>query len=328
MHLLRLCLLTTVLLVPSLATAAPLFKVATGAGVPNGAVDPHFTLVSWPDVAVYGHQLVVTPGIATPVRGSKPLSPPNGGVDVGTYVYRTTYTSHFAADTNVLLTGQFSADDEVTFCVNGVATASVGYSDGVYAVNDVITIPAGAQTTYFDFVVTNHEGTSGLSVASFTGTIVPYPPATPYLYQGGDLTLASSWTRGGVPATVAPGLNDSAEINSGTFTVPATSLSIGHLTVNVPYTAPADADLVLATMGDVTFTKFFLLATNRNFAVKGGGSVEITGPLALKNGAIEVEDGSVLNLSSLTRYIAPASRGDVNWSASNGGQLLLPTCRP
>ena len=145
-----------------------------------------------------------------------------------------------------------------------------------------------------------------------------------WIATSGDFNTASNWNRNRVP-----GVGDTAFINTGTFTLPADStITVSQVTVNAPFAAPTDTNLILNITGHWIFNGPFTLANDRQFAVSGnGGSVTVTGTTKLNGANLLVDNGATLSFAGLTDYAAPAGM-NVQWLALHGGALLtFPSLR-
>jgi hypothetical protein len=134
----------------------------------------------------------------------------------------------------------------------------------------------------------------------------------------GDFNTASNWSRNRVP-----GVGDTAIIDTGTFTLPAnTTIAVSQVTVNAPFTAPMDTNLILNITGNWVFNGPFTLANGRQFVVSGnGGSVTVTGTTTLIAANLLADNGATLSFTGIASYAVPSGMSVV-WQALHSGALL------
>ncbi len=139
-----------------------------------------------------------------------------------------------------------------------------------------------------------------------------------WVAASGDFGNPANWSRGRLPVE-----GDTAVINAGTFTLPSSgTLRASRVTVNVPYTAPAGADVRLNLSGKWEFSKSFTLASGRRFAVDGAGAeVTVTGPAVLNGASLEVTGGAKLTIAGLSSFVHPSNHR-VDWRASGTNSSL------
>jgi hypothetical protein len=164
----------------------------------------------------------------------------------------------------------------------------------------------------------DYDGDSISNLDEYFGGTDPTVREIYYWIAGsGDFNNPTNWNRNRIP-----GVGDTAVINSGTFTLPAnTTITVSQVTVNVPFTAPADTNFTLNISGNWTFDAPFTLANDREFAVLGGGNATITGATSLNRANLLVGGGSKLTFSSVTTYAMPGG-SSVYWVAQQSGTVL------
>jgi hypothetical protein len=145
---------------------------AAGKPLADGAVDPHYRLVSSPDAAFPGPGAVVVNSNSWPIPpwlangpASKWIAPQadqSEGNAAGVYTYRTTFDlTGFNAATAVL-TGRWAADNSAVMKLNGVEVSFV--EDFAYWVKFEIPLGFKAGINTLDFEVTNDGLPTGLRV--------------------------------------------------------------------------------------------------------------------------------------------------------------------
>jgi len=141
----------------------------------------------------------------------------------------------------------------------------------------------------------------------------------------GDFNTPTNWIRHNTPGVPprAPGAGDTAIIDTGSFTVPPdTTIAVSQVTVNAPFTAPADTNFTLNITGHWTFNGPFSLADGRQFAVSGNGaSVSVTGAGGLHGASLTVDNGATLSFSAIAAYAVPPA-GNVLWQVLHNGSIL------
>jgi hypothetical protein len=150
---------------------------ATGAVLPGGSVDPHYTLITSADATLPGPDAIVTSQIAdgywvAQSDTSKWIAPSANqaypGADpcntAGTYVYRTTFTLTAEEAATLELSGQWGADNSGTdVLLNGVSTGIIA---GSYAPLTAFSIQTGFVTgpNTLDFEIADVGCPNGLRV--------------------------------------------------------------------------------------------------------------------------------------------------------------------
>jgi hypothetical protein len=178
----------------------------SGTPLPDGTLgDPHYTITSTPA------------GSTTIIRvrtsaGGYPIGPwvgdnstsawigPNndGAVDgpVGVYDYQTTFT--LGSGSAILITGQWSTDNEGNdILLNGASTGNTIPDPGSYTSWHPFTISGngvGGVNT-LDFLVNNDGGPTGLRVEIFGANAVPEPSALSLAVIGLTGLLGYGWHR-------------------------------------------------------------------------------------------------------------------------------------
>jgi hypothetical protein len=140
----------------------------------------------------------------------------------------------------------------------------------------------------------------------------------------GDFNTATNWIRHNTPGIPprAPGAGDTAIIDTGTFTLPAnTTITVSQVTVNAPFTAPADTNFTLNVTGNWSFNGPFTLTSGKQFAVSAGGTVTVAGTTNLNGANLLVESGGHLSFPNVTSYSVPAG-SSVDWIAQRNGSAL------
>lgn len=159
---------------------------STGALLPEGSTDPHYTLTSVPTGSGYASTPFVTVSDGFPIGswiGNGPnsqwIQPLSGNSDshaVGEYVYRTTFSLDGFDISKVLLYGRWSHDDGATILLNGVPTSFTGGSN--FNSWSQFALDAGfvEGVNTLDFVVSNGGAPTGLRVEiAGYGTPIPEP---------------------------------------------------------------------------------------------------------------------------------------------------------
>jgi hypothetical protein len=138
--------------------------------------------------------------------------------------------------------------------------------------------------------------------------------------DGSSWNDPANWSNNAVP-----GPNDSAVVGIGSFVLPTSgTLTAGHVTVNVAYTAPTTTGQTLSITGSWIFNGPFTLEAGMQFTVTGGGTALVGGFASLLGASIYVTgSGTKLSLPSVTSYTQPAST-NVQWTADSGAELDFP----
>ena len=138
-----------------------------------------------------------------------------------------------------------------------------------------------------------------------------------WIVPSGNFNTAANWDR-----NLVPGVGDTAVISSGTFTLPTNvTNTAGNVTVNVPFTAAADANYTLNIAGNWTFNGSVTLTSGYQFGVIGGGTASVAGITDVDGVNFVADGGSTLSFPNVTTATVPAGMS-VTWTAqsSNGNQ--------
>lgn len=225
---------------------------SAGVVLPQGTVDPHWTLISSPDPSfpgpnAYLFQLQGGYGYAPNSTTSAWISArPSGSSAAGLYTYRLSFDLTGFSPSTTILKGQFWSNDDVqNTYLNGTALGIKNTSSGKkYPTSFVITSGFLAGVNTLDFVVkTNHEdsgfraevsGTSSQSGTGLTSRVLR-------LNIGGNVFYIPAQASGGIDGTADPEIPSFTGIISPQSADPASDLTVG---------SPTSAKLV-TTFSDV-----------------------------------------------------------------------------
>jgi hypothetical protein len=218
---------------------------ANGAPLPSGTPDPHFTLVSRPQIppsslntalAVGSHAAWNVPGTASSWIGTST----SWNDDVGDYVYQT-YITNYCDQNQMVLEGRWAADDAVQLFIDGqfetastapsytgwqnfivTPTLTTGSHIAQFVVNNY---PFGANPTGLRVEWTNYCGGCPINTAPcLPPYIITQPqsvtlvdatapsianPAVFTVLAGGTPTLDYQWCRNNVPLSDGPKVSGS-----------------------------------------------------------------------------------------------------------------------